>query len=194
MLLTWLIGVQGLMSGCSVVMLLRQGSFAEVPTDVSKQDAEEPLQAIPTVLQAARLKAISEAQNVTFPLNAARLLLSGMLIIMSGLAMGGRPGVRAFALQAVAANALLAIVDYALTRSVRAGWIEAVARAGEMLPRELPQREMMMDHATWWWLERVRFGVFELGAFALAALALTRQRTRDYFDAVAEAAESAEEP
>jgi hypothetical protein len=194
MLLTWLIGVQGLMSGCSVVTLLRQGSIADVSAEVGKQETSDPLQTIPMVIQAAQLKAMGEAQEVTFPLNAAKLLLSGMLVIMSGLAMSGRPGVRALALQVVVANALLAVADYALTRSVRAGWIDAVARAGEMLPQALPQRDIVMNHATWWWVARIRFGVFELGVFALAALALTRRRTRGYFDAVAEAAESAEEP
>ena len=182
------------MSGCSVVMLLRQGTIGEVSTEVGKQDTADPVQAIPLVIQAARLKAMGEAQDVTFPLNAAKLLLSGLLILASGMAMGGRPGVRLLAVQAVAANALLAAVDYALTRSVRIAWIDAAARAGEMLPHDLPQREVLMSHATWWWLERIRFVVFELGSFALAALSLRTRRTRAYFDAVAEAAESAEEP
>lgn len=194
MMLTWLIGVQGLMGGCSVVMILRQGSIADVSMEIGKQESADPLAALPMVIQAARLKAMGEIQNVTFPLNAAKLLLSGILIVASGLAMGGRPGTRPFALQVVAANAALAVVDYALTRSVRAGWIDAAARAGELLPRALPQRDMMMSHATWWWMERVRFVVFELGSFLLAALALRTKRTKVYFDAVAEAASSAEEP
>jgi hypothetical protein len=194
MLLTWLIGVQGLMSGCTVVMILRQGSVEEVSTEVGKQDGSDPTQGIRRAVEAAQIKAIGEAQEVTFPLNVARLLLSGMLIIVSGLAMGGRPGVRSLALQVVAANALLAAVDYALTRSVRAAWIDAGACAMEMLPPALPHRELMVQSSTWWWFARIRFAVFELGTFAFAALALTRRRTKVYFDAVAEAAESAEEP
>jgi hypothetical protein len=146
------------------------------------------------VIQAARIKAMAEVQDVTFPLNAAKLLLSGLLIVASGLAMAGRPGTRPLALQVVLANAALAIVDYALTRTVRSAWIDAAARAGAMLPQALPQRDMMMDHATWWWLERIRFVFFELGAFVLAALSLRSRRTKAYFDAVAEAAESAEDP
>ena len=92
------------------------------------------------------------------------------------------------------AHALLATVDYALTRSVRTAWVEAAARTGEMLPRGFPEREVWTAHATYWWLARVSFDVFELGSFAVAAIALTRQRTKAYFDAVARAAESAEEP
>lgn len=194
MMLTWLIGVQGLMGGCSVVTLLRQGTMDDVSAAVSKEETKDPLQAIVMVKQAAQLKAMGEAQDVTFPLNAAKLLLSAVLIVASGLAMGGRPGVRALAFQAVLANAALAVVDYALTRSVRAAWIEAAARAGEMLPHDLPQREMMMDPQTWWWFERIRFVLLELGSYAIAVLVLTSRRTKAYFDAVARSAKSAEEP
>lgn len=194
LLLTWIVGVCGLMSSCSIVSMLRQGSMEDVAAELGRRDTGDPLQAFSLVLQTAHLKSISAAHKLTFPLNTAKLLLSGLLVIMSGLAMGGRPGVRGFALQAVAANAAFAALDYALTRNVRAGWIEEVARAGEMLPTALPQREIFSTREFWWWLARARLIVIDLGVPFLAAIALTRARTRMYFDAMASAAESAEEP
>ncbi len=193
LLLTWIVGVYGLMSSCAIVSMLRQGSVADVAAELGRQDTGDPLQAFSLVLQTAHLKSVSAAHKLTFPLNAAKLLLSGLLVIMSGLAMGGRPGVRGFALQAVAANAAFAVLDYVLTRNVRAGWIEEVARAGEMLPPALPQREIFSTREFWWWLARARLLVLDLGVPLLAAIALARERTRLYFNAVA-AAESAEEP
>jgi hypothetical protein len=204
MVLTWLVGVSGLMSGCSLVMVLQQSSVADVTAELGKHEAADPVQAAWLGIYAAQFKATVEAYAVTFPLNVAKLLLSGLLVVTSVLAMGGRPGVRPLALQALLANAIFAAIDYALTRSVRASWIEAVGRMGELLPRSLERREdlaaqgamlqMITSRHFWWWFERIRFILLDLGIFGFAAFALTRPRTKVFFDAVAEAAESAEEP
>jgi len=204
MVLTWLVGVSGLMSGCSTVMVLQQDSIADITTELGKQGTGDPVQAMWVAIYSAQFKATIEAHAVTFPLNVAKLLLSALLVVTSVLAMGGRPGVRPLALQALAANAILAAVDYALTRSVRASWIEAVGRVGDMLPRSFePQRDLEAQGAAlrlitsrhfWLWFERIRFLVIDLGIFGFAALALTRQRTKAFFEAVAEAAETSEDP
>ncbi|HZF52421.1 MAG TPA: hypothetical protein VE093_27390 [Polyangiaceae bacterium] len=204
MVLTWLVGVSGLMSGCSTVTVLQQDSVADITTELGKQSTGDPVQAMWVAIYSAQFKATIEAHAVTFPLNVAKLLLSGLLVVASVLAMGGRPGARPLALQALAANALLAAIDYALTRSVRASWIEAVGRVGDMLPRSFEhQRDLEAQGAAlqlitsrhfWWWFERIRFLMIDLGIFGFGAIALTRQRTRVYFEAVAEAAEPSEDP
>jgi hypothetical protein len=154
------------------------------------------------VHEAAYLRAISEQQHVTFPLQVAKLLLSGLLVVASGLAMRGRKGARALALQVLAANAMLALADYVLTRSIRSAWIEAVAQTGEMLPALPAQSGASSEQAFWtwttrrpllWWSARIWF-VLDLGALVLAAIALTRAKTKVFFDAVARATEQAEEP
>jgi hypothetical protein len=204
MVLTWLVGVSGLMSGCSTVMVLQQDSIADITTELGKQGTSDPVQAMWVAIYSAQFKATIEAHAVTFPLSVAKLLLSGLLVVASVLAMGGRPGARPLALQALAANAVLAAVDYALTRSVRASWIEAVGRVGDMLPRSFEQPKdleaqgaalgLITSRHFWWWFERIRFIVIDLGIFGFAALALTRQRTKAFFEAVAEAAEPSEDP
>jgi hypothetical protein len=204
MVLTWLVGVSGLMSGCSTVMVLQQDSIADISTELGKQGSGDPVQAMWVAIYSAQFKATIEAHAVTFPLSVAKLLLSALLVVASVLAMGGRPGARPLALQALAANAALAAVDYALTRSVRSSWIEAVGRVGDMLPRSIEQSQdleaqgaalrLITSRHVWWWFERVRFIVIDLGIFGFAALALTRQRTKVYFEAVAESPEPSEEP
>jgi hypothetical protein len=205
MVLTWLVGVSGLMSGCSTVMVLQQDSVADITNELGKQGAgNDPVQAMWVAIYSAQFKATVEAHAVTFPLSVAKLLLSALLVVTSVLAMGGRPGVRTLALQALAANAALAALDFALTRSVRASWIEAVGRVGDMLPRTIEQRDelqaqgaalrLITSRQFWWWFERIRFAIIDLGIFGFAAIALTRQRTKVFFEAVAEAAESTEEP
>lgn len=204
MVLTWLVGVSGLMSGCSTVMVLQQDSIADISTELEKQGSPGPVQTVWVAIYSAQFKATIEAHAVTFPLNAAKLLLSGLLVVASVLAMGGRPGARPLALQALAANAVLAAIDYALTRSVRASWIEAASRVGDMMPRPFENTKdleaqgallrLITSRHFWWWFERIRLMVIDLGIFGFAAFALTRQRTKVFFDAVAASPEPSEEP
>jgi hypothetical protein len=187
MVLTWIIGVQGLATGFASISYLRQGNLVTIETLAPGADQGDPMQYGLLLGETARLRAMAEQRQVTFPLSAARLLLSGLLVVASGLAMAGRPGGRSLALQALLANAALAIAEYALTRTVRGAWIEAVVAAWSTLPSLAPQRALFEDRAVWWWVWRVRLALFDVGALGLAALALTRPRTRTYFDAVAHA-------
>jgi hypothetical protein len=195
MLLAWIIGVRGLVGGCGAAMYLRGGASPDVAAVVAQaRDQGDPYEFTFLVLEAAQARALIDFQVVTFPLSVARMLLGGMLLAAAGLALGGKPGSRTFALLALAANAAFAAIDYALTRGMRGAWIDMVVRAGAMLPRELPERESLTNPGLWWMVERVRFVIFELGALAAGAIALTRERSRAYFEAVAEAAEGNREP
>lgn len=193
--LVWVIGLYGLMSACETVDYLREGSMPDVAAVAreAKQEQTDPAEVIFRVYEAARFRAISEHQNVAFPLQVAQLLLSGLLVVASGLAMRGRKGARGFALQMLAANALLTLVDYMLTRGIRSAWIDALAQTGEVFPALPADAGAPSDKVLLWWLARTRF-VFKLGALVLAAVALTRTKTKAFFDAVARATEQAEEP
>jgi len=173
-------------------MFLRRGNVTDIDAAAeAAKNTDDPMQVIAAIHEAARMQAMSEIREITFPLGAAKVLLAALLVVASALAMAGRPGARSLALQALAANAILAAVDYALTKQVRAAWIEAVARSA---PKLSPEQALLVDQKFWWWVERVRFAVFDLGTLCLAALALTRQRTRSYFEAAREAAETIDEP
>jgi hypothetical protein len=195
MLLTWIIGVRGVMEGCGTAMYLRNGLIPDM-TAVAEQAREQGagFNFMVLVLEAARTRALSEFQSVSFPLSVGRMMLSGLLVIASGLALGGRPGSRGFALQVLAASLAFGAVDYALTRGMRGAWIDMVAQAGALLPADVPEREILTTPSLWWTAERVRFVLSEICALGVAALALTRPRTRAYFDAVAAAVDHGDEP
>jgi hypothetical protein len=195
MLLTWIIGVRGFMEGCGTAMYLRSGLAPDV-TAVAEQAREQgdSFKFMVLVVQAAQTRALSEFQSVSFPLSVGRMLLGGMLVVASGLALGGRPGSRGFALQVLAVSLAFAAVDYGLTRSMRGAWIEMAAQAGTLLPPNVPERELLTTPSLWWTALRVQFVVSELCALGVAALALTRARTRSYFDAVAASTERGDKP
>lgn len=192
MAITWLVGVQGLTSGCATVAYLREGSAPDVEAAlVEVRRAEEPAESLAALHEAARLKATVERSDLTFPLGAARMLLAGLLVVASGLALAGRPGGRTLALQALAAFAVFALVDYALTRPLREAWIGVVVQGAFALPEGMAERDLLSRGAFWWWMERARLVVLEVAGLGFAAFALTRPRTRAFFQAARAYAERA---
>jgi hypothetical protein len=186
MVLTWFIGVYGINVGFGYASFLRGGT---VPDPASALHSGTSLEMFEYAeLQA--LKAVLGNARITYPLAVAEVILSGLLVVASGLAMGGRRGARSLALQAIGANALLAIVAYALTPAVRVAYIDGFLHAIESVTLPVGEREALgLLH----WRFRVQLVLFNT-ALALGALALTRPRTKTYFEAVARATESSEEP
>jgi hypothetical protein len=179
--------------GYTAITSLREGNVPDVAA-VRREVGDDPAKLAYPIRVAVKQQAAAEFKDVTFPLAVAHMLLSGLLVLASGLAMTGRPGARALALQALAANLVFAGVDYTLTRNVRAAWIESAARVFESLPNLLPEFAGLKDRAAWWWFERSWFAIFDFGPLGVASLALLRERTKLYFRAVADAAETSEEP
>jgi hypothetical protein len=180
MIVTWFVGVQGLMMGLHVASYLRHGNPAvvEATTHTPREAAD-----------VARLRTLGDMPDVAFPLATAQILLSGLLVVSSGLAMGGRRGARALALQAICAHVAFAAVDYALTRNVRAAGFDAYARAALDLSGGIKD-----PFVAWgWWRERVAYVLFHGVTMAIGVFALTRERTKAFFAAVARATERAEE-
>jgi hypothetical protein len=146
------------------------------------------------LFQAVQLEAVSAASATTFPLAVAKALLSALLVVASGLAMGGRRGARVFALQALLANAGLTVLGYLLTRGVRMAWIDALARAAQTLPEMMPDREAYTNKEVLLWVARLQGLFLDLFGLAVGALVLTRKRTKTYFAAVARMSEHADDP
>jgi hypothetical protein len=190
LLLTWFVGVHGLNTGFSYASFLRSGTLPDLSA------AAKNAGAMAGVLEAAgveALKAMLAHGRVTFPLAVAEVILSGLLVVASGLALGGRRGSRSLALQAIVANALLAILEYLITPGVRAGYTEGWIHAVATLSVTPEERDILTNVGLLQWGFRLRLG-FYLGALALGALALTRERAKSFFEAVARAAERPEEP
>jgi hypothetical protein len=194
MVLTWLTGVHGFTTGCTSAMFLRDGALPDVHTAADNAKGAWDLIDVRALKDAAELVAMQANVRIAYPLAIAAVLLSGLLVVASGMAMGGRRGARALALQAIAANAALLVIAYALTRGVRSAWIDALARAAGALPDGAPARELFRVPGALWWLARVKLVVFDLGPLVIGALALTRARTKTYFEDAARAAEAPEDP
>jgi hypothetical protein len=190
MVLTWFVGLNEMNLGFSTAARLRAGTIPDI-TSVATHTG-----AIGDIFESGALYAVRATlahPRITFPLSVAEAILAGLLIIASGLAMGGRRGARGLALQALLANAALAILVFALTPFVRGAYIEGVLRAVDTLTLDPPQREALTNVGVFQWAMRFKLA-FELGVFGLGALALTRTRTKTFFEAVARATERTEEP
>ncbi|MFO0760162.1 MAG: hypothetical protein U0359_27020 [Byssovorax sp.] len=194
MVLTWVYGMNGLMAGCANMAFLREATVPDVTEAMNRaKGAIDPSELV-SLSQAVWLQGMHDLSRITFPLAIAQILLSGLLVMASGLAMSGRKGARALVLQALGANAVLSIALYVGTESVRAACIETLVRAAQTLPPELPAREAFSRPDLLWLVFRIKLIALDLGTLALGALALTRGRSKTYFEAMAKATESAEEP
>jgi hypothetical protein len=192
MILTWFIGIEGVTRGIDELSFLYEGRVADVAA-VQHEADQDPLQYLVLVQERAQQAALVQETGTAFPFAVAQMLLGGVILIASGLAMAGRLEARSVTLQALALNALLAVAAYVLLRDVRAASISAVLEAASAL--ELKEAQRMVQSASfWWWVHRTRFFLFDLGAIALSVFAITRPRARQYFKAMSEAAERAEEP
>ncbi len=192
MVLTWFTGVHGLTTGCANAVFLRDGTLPDLATAAKNAKGAWNLADVKALTDATELLAMQASARVSFPLAIAAVLLSGLLVVASGLAMGGRPGARALALQAIAANAALLVVAYALTPSVRGAWMDAILRAAVAMPDGAPALPYLPSILRWGLV--VKLAIFDLGPLLIGALALTRARTKTYFEEAARAAEAPEEP
>ena len=191
MMLTWFIGVHGLNVGFG------NASFIHARTTPDVASAALHIGTMADVLEYAGLQAVGAMvvnARVTLPLAVAEAVLSGFLVVASGLAMSGRRGARSLALQAIGANALLVIAAFLLTPLIRAAYLQGMLHAVDTVTLPPPQREVLANPGIIMWAWRIKLVVWDLGTLALGALALTRARTKTYFEAVARTTESPEEP
>jgi hypothetical protein len=193
MVITWCVGIRGIMDGCSCIELLRSGRLPDVTTALRNAELGGDVPEFVALFSAATLDGMLRLQRITLPLSIAQVMLAAVLVIGSGLTMSSRPGARPITIQALVANALLAALAYALTRTIRGDAINTVVAIVDTIPPNLPQRAMLPTREMLWWGGRIVLAG-EIGTLALGAFALTRPRIKAYFDAVARDAESAEDP
>lgn len=193
MLLAWCIGVREFQVGLSGIASLRSGRIPDVATAARNAEGSFDLPELAQLFNASALEAMQRSYRVMMPICIAQLLLGGLLVVASGMAMSSRRDARGLAIQALVANTALAFVTYMLTRGVRGAAIEAVVRAASALPLDLPQRSTFsMREALWWWSRVI--SACQMGLLGVGVIALTRPRTKAYFDALARVTDRAGEP
>jgi hypothetical protein len=182
-----IIGASGMSTGCNDLDFLR-GS--QVLPDIISKTLEEPASSFVRtgmLREKARLEAIAEHHEDSFPVSLARLLLSVVLLAAAGACLLRRGGSRKFALQAIGANAILAIIAFKVLAPVHESMADALAiDAVDNLPLKASaiEREHSIEEyrGAFIWLDGVRFIVFELGVFAAIAVTLTRRSSIVFLD------------
>lgn len=164
MMLAVMMGMAGVAQGCATIQVFRAGSLPERPlpagADVAAEEANR-------ALERAELSIRLDARRTLLPLAIANLLLSALLFGAAWRVLGLRPGARSLATQALAANALFAIVEYSLTRDVRGKVAMAFA---DHFPRAGLKGAALSDAEVWsaldataWLLFRAKLVLVLLG-------------------------------
>jgi hypothetical protein len=183
MLLVWLVGVQGVSVGCQSTMTMRSGVVVDEKTAIDEARVDGDPSRLGYVMQAARLRAMVEHRSTQFPLGVGRLVLSLVLVASAATALSGRPGSRAFTMQAIAVNAAFGVLDYVLSQPVRATAIDAVVRVANELFQEV-EHAPFRSASFWFWIERVRVAMIEVGVAGVGLAALASPKTAAFFEAM----------
>jgi hypothetical protein len=183
MILTWFVGIRGMDFGLSTAVRLRSDTTPDLVEIARKVSSIREAEGYALV---CAVQSMIDHPRVTFPLAIAHLLLSGLLVVASFLALGGRRGARSLALQAIVANAVLAGIAFSVTPFIRSAMVDGVTQAVGTLT--VPANEAADAVRVVRWIMQTALITY-LGSLAVGALALTRPRTKLFFDAMARVTE-----
>jgi hypothetical protein len=183
-------GAGGWISGCQTIAEYREpGGAVErqvemLPTTEDREAARASYERYTAVLEAAKKR--------QFPIGIAEFLLGAAILALTIRAIAGRNGARTLLVQIMAAQAALVLVGYFLTGDVRNAWLSHYGFTGHLMsPPDSIERALwhpgMIEAfagATW----SAWIGVRSLLS-VIAVVALTRQRTLDFFEASAPVSE-----
>jgi hypothetical protein len=159
----WLFGAHGLVNGCSYISYYKDDRAPEL----TAQDTDDGRHA-DTVRLEPYFHALDAAKDRVFPLSVAILILGGAMVVFAARAMGGRARARGALIQIACVQAAVVILAYVVTPDVRAAEDEVAKGAGYgMVWRRYTPPALL---------------VLRTLASALMVLALTRPRSRAFFD------------
>jgi hypothetical protein len=184
----WVTGMLSTMGGCQEIEYLRGDSQLADKLDRTAEEATEPLLRAELVRQRARLEALGHEHATAFPLAAARMVIGMLLVVAAGAAIVGRPGARRLAMQAVLASCGLAVLAFFLLARVRHASADAVAEdvVDEVLgvPQGMTRADAVASERSMALQRERAVLVLEVAMFGAAFIALTRRRTKAYFEAL----------
>jgi hypothetical protein len=174
MIMMWLLGMHAITEGVRAIDIVR--------SPLSESLAPLDGDSISDAAQRAFVEGVVQHANVTLPLGIAQLLLGALLAVVSVRALFGRRGSLSFALQVVAANAVLAVVGHVLHNPVRGSVIEAIVASGIAEPSAQLERAefdaLLRTNLQWgfrFWLTA------QLVGFGFVAFAVTRKSVKQLF-------------
>lgn len=190
LVLVSLTGVTAAAEGCGMVGYYR-GAVPLVDQPIADGVTDEDramIQAAALEVEAAR----EQDKKILFPLAAASLVLGMAMFAFATAAMAGRDGARRAVTQLVAVRAVMLAVELATTKREREA--EAHLKRAHVVAdwRSHPQGEQVIAQHD---ALAARFGnsiavggvVVRILLFGMVVLALTRQRTRAFYEAANEA-------
>ncbi|MEO8797248.1 MAG: hypothetical protein ABI551_05125, partial [Polyangiaceae bacterium] len=183
LLFAWVFGAAGFIDGCNDAHELRQGYadaadhyIVNAPSEASRVAQVDALQHY--------FDAKLGMSGRLYPLSIAAFLLGATLTLFAARAMAGRSGARNPVIQLTLVQAALVIAAFALTRPVREAWVGVLMAqpfdtggdtdAARIITQYFPR------------IYRSGYVVFLVVRTAIAAfivIAITRPRTRKFFEA-----------
>ena len=186
LLVAMVLGTSSWWDGCARLDMYRsESSQAASRVHATIQDEGARARAEKTYI--SMLDVYGDSRSRTVPLASATFVLGAALLALASRGLGGRKGSRGMLVQIVSAQAAIAIATYFLTRDVRAAehaW-EHVCRTAlqeQAFPPEWRARAESIEDFKMRLEAPLGLAARTL-ASALVVLALTRPRSRAFFDA-----------
>ena len=150
LVLAWLVGLGGGVMSCQRLALLHgplpAHSAAEVDPPAASASVPAPASSEPSVTaapaaprpamivdkQAVAIEMLDRFRSTRLPLSVADMLLSGALVISAARTISRRRGARSWLMQFSIANAVLAIVDFVVSRPERDFLLDRVLHMPEV--------------------------------------------------------------
>jgi hypothetical protein len=176
----WVFGASAASEGCATVNFYKSDS-SELALDQAREVDREAVDKI-----GQRYASVLEgAKTRMFPLAIASLILGSVMWGLAAGAMAGRNGARAALLQVMSVHALVLVVAFMITPDVRTATVEARVGLLGLVPE--PHSVAERDAQRWLrghlWAVPAAFTAVQLFGYGLVLVALTRRRTREFFEA-----------
>jgi hypothetical protein len=171
----WLLGMHAVVEGVRAIDIVR----SPLSESLSAFEGDE----VSDAMQRAFIEGVSAHSQVTLPVGIAQLLLGALLALVSIRGLLGRRGSLGFALQVLAANALLVLIVYLAHDPVRGSVIEAlVAELMDQRPPDIARAEFeSVSRTSLIWGFRFSLSAQLIG-FGFAGFVMTRRSVRHLFD------------
>jgi hypothetical protein len=185
--ITMFFGAAGWISGCNTIAEYRDPNDAAFDHQIESLQTSQDRDAARDAHE-RYLSALDVAKKRQFPIGVAEFLIGAAMLALTIRAIAGRPGARSLLVQLTAGQATLVLVAYFITADARAAWLTQYGITGHLI--FAPDS---MERALWHpgFIQAIAGAVWSswIGVRSLlsviAVVALTRQRTRDFFEAIA---------
>ena len=182
--LTFVFGVAGWLSGCQTIEEYRaqpaafEKQIEVLPTAEDRDTARASYEKYQASMETAKTR--------QYPFGVAEFLLGAAMLALTARTFGGRSGARSMLLQVTAAQAVLLVVAYFVTRDAREAWLVHIGVTGSMMsPPDSIERlslrpGMVTAVASSFWSTWIFVRTL---LSAMAIVLLTRKQTTAFTDA-----------